>query len=1065
MSGNASAAAFDKGTRDTAAPHDDAVRSHGRPGNDMPGTKHHGNCSTGKATVQTQQQRQHQSNDQQQQQQHGVHAAQAVLPLDDSASTNASSSSRQTDRKNSLPLPPPRTAAADAVTNADATDDDAAKSSNSTALSSKIPGSHHPKAQNPLPGRPTLGGMHTTTWENASPLSSPWNSSVYRYSHRHRRQTRRRRNAGNSQSSSMPSSVGTSAQPWHDHMRRVGRQAAYHTKSLVWDSNEPTLNAADNLVDHWENAYRGARSGVVWGLQQTVGVYSAAKDGASSVMGAWRPFCDWILLPTWNGAEWLVWHTAAFLQSPTAHQWAQHVVAQVRQVPLVGPHLLAPALVGTAQLGQRTWHILQYPIPSKHAVRQTVDASLNATKWGLATAAGHVVWFVKRADAIISRTLSQTQWNVLGSGPYLELAAPLRTSLLHSLADRYLDMLATSTIATATGASPVTNSAVARYEWMARIRFQNERLAVDLAAFLVAKCAEKVADDEWLHPCPVYRHLQRSFLLPESADNGFDNVAVPGHGNDTRSSLTWSRSALWFYQPAVNGQAPSRDTPWIIFAASEQAQLEKRYLELVQGRAPLAYGTFTSNLEASEEDFRHLRRDTPTRTEPTEPASTSDSHQSIVTAEESPLDETILVSNETVEATEPFPGSTMAHWYTPNAVTDIKVDQQRHCVTMMAACPRCEASLEIHSGPPRVPTPPGLCRSCRRETIQSPWTPAPAPMAWPAYTSRRRPALWRFYGSGDIVRRSVWFLEHKSVGLQPFDTAASRILEDAYWFLRWRALQQNAREEAASVERSISVEKHENDEERNDGLSYDVALLTVEVVCPDGTARLVQFSSLFEATAIHKGLGAAFTLHKRRVYRGAWLKNVINNDSRHSHPCAAHPTLVAGCSPGSPVASRSLSTAAAFLPTVPLRDVLTPTAPLASPSGWDPLPYVSGPERHDLSVPPARFHQEDMERFWMSDSEEGSSTVDHLCLIVHGIGEMLRSIDVFGLSLPNLASIVDCCAFLRRNHAAVQRAQFQQLYPTMQPGATGSPGRVEYLPVGKLSRDIKLRNILGVDLA
>jgi hypothetical protein len=274
-------------------------------------------------------------------------------------------------------------------------------------------------------------------------------------------------------------------------------------------------------------------------------------------------------------------------------------------------------------------------------------------------------------------------------------------------------------------------------------------------------------------------------------------------------------------------------------------------------------------------------------------------------------------------------------------------------------------------------------------------------------------------------------LEHRSAGLQPFDSAASRVLEDAYWFLQWRALQECGESEAL------------NKKDSTDPPSIDAALLTVEVICPDGAARLVQFTSLSEATAIHKGLGGALTLNKRRVYRGAWLET---RQQSTGAPVSSPPTPL---SIRSPVSGNALSSSDAFLPDVPLRDILMPPlTPTPRPS-WDALPqHEIGYEIHDLSVPAARFHKDDMQRFWVDqDTDESSSSVDHLCLIVHGIGEMLRSIDVFGLSLPNLSSIVDCCAFLRQNHEAVQKAHFQQLYPAAYSEMTTTPGRVEYLPI------------------
>jgi phospholipase DDHD2 len=81
----------------------------------------------------------------------------------------------------------------------------------------------------------------------------------------------------------------------------------------------------------------------------------------------------------------------------------------------------------------------------------------------------------------------------------------------------------------------------------------------------------------------------------------------------------------------------------------------------------------------------------------------------------------------------------------------------------------------------------------------------------------------------------------------------------------------------------------------------------------------------------------------------------------------------------------------------------------------------------------------------LDTDKEGN--IEHLVLIVHGIGEMLRSNDVFGLSLPNLSSIIDCCGHLRRNHAEVQDAHFSQMYPTADAVSRESTGRVEYIPV------------------
>jgi len=109
-----------------------------------------------------------------------------------------------------------------------------------------------------------------------------------------------------------------------------------------------------------------------------------------------------------------------------------------------------------------------------------------------------------------------------------------------------------------------------------------------------------------------------------------------------------------------------------------------------------------------------------------------------------------------------------------------------------------------------------------------------------------------------------------------------------------------------------------------------------------------------------------------------------------------------------------------------------------------PPPYASIDFDASLAVPPERLASEDMARYLRGERD---GKVEHLCLIVHGIGEMLRSIDVFGLSMPNLSSIVDCCAWLRKNHAEVQDAHFSQMYPTVDATSLAETGRVEYLPV------------------
>jgi len=59
--------------------------------------------------------------------------------------------------------------------------------------------------------------------------------------------------------------------------------------------------------------------------------------------------------------------------------------------------------------------------------------------------------------------------------------------------------------------------------------------------------------------------------------------------------------------------------------------------------------------------------------------------------------------------------------------------------------------------------------------------------------------------------------------------------------------------------------------------------------------------------------------------------------------------------------------------------------------------------------------------------------ISHLIFVIHGIGEMLCTLDLFGF--PALSTIVDCCSYLRNNHADVNDTH----------GV--NRGRVEYIPV------------------
>jgi DDHD domain len=784
---------------------------------------------------------------------------------------------------------------------------------------------------------------------------------------------------------------------------RVSRQAALTTKQQWWDSNTLSIDTAFHAVDQWEALYNAIRNLIVLTIHQMSRLYQTGKSGASSIEhGIFVPVRDWMILPTLGGIERVVTETIRFMGSPQAKLVAHGIMEQIRQVPLVGENVLAPSLWFTMGLIQRTWEIVQYPIPSRERVRDTVEFVLNGTKWSIVTAGHEIVVYVKRADAILTRTLSHTQWKLLGSGPYATLDAVSKQGIIDHLCERYLD-LATAP-ATTNSAATLLGAAMARYELAAHVRDHNPILYFDLvvSGVLQRRGGALLDQDEWLSTCPAYRALETPFLLQSDTElnslrrdesqmslsssaevtlsTGVQKTRSPVDTSGANSGVTHHELdmvALWFRLPNINGVPPSRDSPWIPFRASEQRSLESRYRAILEdGQDP-----------RTAEDQR---------------------------------------SGESEDQSKANPS--IAKWYIPDCSQDVLVDQKRHSVSFYWCCFKCRGPLsenaleEGHTGvsdvskiPPFVQTLPGqLCSTCRVEKSHVDyWSTFLVP---PPIASIMRPNFWRFYGQGDSVRRSAWFLDTPRSGLQPFDETAQSILEDAYLFLKWVILHPYFNPTESTLE---------------DDPNFNGALLTVEVPCPDGKVRLVQFSSLTQATAIHKGVGAAVSLFKRRVYRGAWIKpNPIHAvDSPEYEPELSLDRSILEA------VEENGSLGDTMVPDMSIRQVLTPRD---EPS----LVVYSGRVQGNNSLAAAvdRLYDDDMAKH-LDDLKD--SDIDHLVLIVHGIGEMMRSVDVLGLPLPNLASIVECVSFLRKNHAEVQDVHFSQMYSA---GGHAMTGRVEYLP-------------------
>jgi len=670
---------------------------------------------------------------------------------------------------------------------------------------------------------------------------------------------------------------------------RVSRHAALTTKQVVWDSNDASIHAALSAVDQWEGLYHALRSLVVTCGQSVQTLYFAARD------------TEWVVVPMIaRGAEYVVVGTVRGICSPQV--W--------RAVPVVGETVLEPAVATSLSWLTQAWDtIVQMPppIPSREAVRDTVDGVLNGTKNLIMAGAREVVLYTKRADANMTRALSHTQWKVLGTGPYATLPVAIKADVVNHLCERYVNI----------------KTRISRYEWTAHLRAHNRPLYHDLIGVL----RERMQDEQWLHLV-----LNREpFLLEDLVDEENEDEGI---------------SALWFYLENVNGESPGTDGRWRCFQRAEQISLERQYRDIVYWEKPTSPAPTQNNLQ------NQLR----------------------------------------------FP--TIAKWYEPDE-RDVLVDEHRHAVSFFLCCPLCRAPL------PEIVTPKvayrvgDLCEEC----IRSQCLPSTSATV-PGISMIRRPTFWRFHGLGDAVRRSSWMLDTKRYGVQPFDEEAQAILEDAYRFLQ--------------LERAIT----KDDEKEIDG-----ALLTVEVPSPEGGTLLVQFSSLSHATAIQQGLKSSFVIFKHRVYRGAWLQKAMQQglDMGDIQPSIEETIVQASGEQG--------TLGDTLVPDVNIRNLLLPVI------DNDNISVLLDDEETDnsLAVPPSRLRQDDMLQM-LQDSD--NTEIDHLVLIVHGIGEMLRSIDVFGLALPNLSTIIDCCGYMRNNHKEVHDTVLRQLQ-----NEGIKDARAEYLPV------------------
>lgn len=322
------------------------------------------------------------------------------------------------------------------------------------------------------------------------------------------------------------------------------KQVSRRAKRRLWDSNDVYDEAAQSAVDVYEATYHNARSFLIQSFTAAKSVYNTTKDGVQKIEHALLvPVRDAVILPAFSGIERAVDQTVGFLQSPEAVGMASGSLDVIRHTPLIGEHVLAPMIMSTVHAIQCTWHVLQYPIPSRDLVRSTVDGWMTGTKYFLVNSCKEIYFYTKLVDASITRALSHTQWRVLGYGPYSSLNAIHKREVIDHLCERYLSL----------------DDEISRYELACHIKFHNWKLYNDLVVtgLLYKRGNESIQNgDVWLCNLPDYIvNANEAMLLDDQCP----------------------ASSLWFYFPNRNGKPPPKGTPWVLFDGRDWNKLEKGF--------------------------------------------------------------------------------------------------------------------------------------------------------------------------------------------------------------------------------------------------------------------------------------------------------------------------------------------------------------------------------------------------------------------------------------------------------------------------------------------------------
>ena len=766
--------------------------------------------------------------------------------------------------------------------------------------------------------------------------------------------------------------------------RHAVKRVSLASKRKIWDTNDASIAVTQSALSHWEKTYSTLRTLVMQTSSSAKMLYSTAKSGANSIEHHLLvPVRDMLLLPAFSTAEQVASSTLGFIASDDAKHLVQNGMHLVRQTPLVGESILVPVILKSTDILKHAWDIAQYPIPSRKYVTDVTDHVMTSTKKALVITWTECYNYAQLLDANITRKLMHTQWRILGSGPYVTLDDINKQELINHLCERYMSH----------------GDSVARYELAKHIQFQNPHLYIDLivSGVLYERGGNFTKEDDWLLPLPKYRKMN-SIMFMDRTDSTSDEFSD--------KNKKFVVTPIWFFMPNKNGEIPKKDCAWIKFDDIDQSCLEQR---------------FKCWYNDHERDFLRFRS-TLSKYDNASRCANLNQHQSTGTAietqqinrcyDEFPSEEIqhdvdeehdfethfneditelptpAFSRNKIIENHKCYP--TMAKWYEPTD-DDVLVDQCRHAVTFFPKCSFCGKilspqtnKLEYISYHHHVPNEMQECK-CNDEM--------PLHSNYPFVNILKRPTLWRFHGQGDNVRRGTWLLHTKRNGLQPYGEASAAILEDAYLFLKYR------------VETKVEKNYQESD--------VDEVLLTVQVLSPDDDEhQLVQFRSLRKITAVQKTLGAAISIFKRRVYRGVcWPKvdKIEENDTNNT-------TLREGFDKNKMINSKktremneNISCDSNFVRKKIIRCDVKNSNPSFSNNQLPIDCLLAAP--FDLVMKNSNFQT----------NTQTNNGIDHLVLVVHGIGEMLRSIDFFGIA--QLTTIVDCCAQLRQNHDRVLKAQ------------------------------------------